>query len=270
MNREGGYEMNEILQVQNVSKVYEDNAVKALQNASFTVHEGELISIIGPSGSGKSTLLRCINRMIDVTSGSIQFLNYEVTSADKKQIREIRRNIGMIFQHYNLVYRLNVLENVLHGCLGYYPTWKTTLGLYSQKDIEQAAKLLDMLGLGDKLYDKCCDLSGGQKQRVGIARALIQNPKMVLCDEPIASLDPQSSKVIMEYLKDIAKKMKIPCIVNLHQVDVTMHYSDRIIGMHKGKIVFNGKPKDLDSSIIEKIYGVSMDELISKVDEVKA
>lgn len=262
--------MSEILRVQNVSKTYEDNAVKALQNASFTVNEGELISIIGPSGSGKSTLLRCINRMIDVISGSIQFLNYEVTSANKKQIRDIRRNIGMIFQHYNLVYRLNVLENVLHGRLGYYPTWKTTLGLYDQKDIEQAAKLLEMLGLGDKLYDKCCDLSGGQKQRVGIARALIQNPKMVLCDEPIASLDPQSSKVIMEYLKDITKQMKIPCIVNLHQVDVAMHYSDRIIGMHKGEIVFNGKPQDLDSATIEKIYGVSMDELISKVDEVKA
>ena len=234
------------------------------------MHEGELISVIGPSGSGKSTLLRCINRMIDVSSGSIQFLNYEVTSANKRQIKDIRRNIGMIFQHYNLVYRLNALENVLHGRLGYYPTWKSTLGLYTAKDIEQAARLLEMLGLGDKLYDKCCDLSGGQKQRVGIARALIQNPKMVLCDEPIASLDPQSSKVIMEYLKDITTSMKIPCIVNLHQVDVALHYSDRIIGMHQGSIVFNGRPQDLGSDMIEKIYGVPMDALISKVEEMKA
>ncbi|EGX77190.1 hypothetical protein HMPREF9022_00809 [Erysipelotrichaceae bacterium 2_2_44A] len=155
--------MSDILRVQNVSKTYEDNAVQALRYASFEVHEGELISVIGPSGSGKSTLLRCINRMIDVSEGSIQFLNYEVTCANKRQIKDIRRNIGMIFQHYNLVYRLNVLENVLHGRLGYYPTWKSTLGMYSQKDIEQAAKLLEMLGLGDKLYDKCCDLSGGQK-----------------------------------------------------------------------------------------------------------
>ena len=154
--------MSDILRVQNVSKTYEDNAVQALRHASFEVHEGELISVIGPSGSGKSTLLRCINRMIDVSEGSIQFLNYEVTCANKRQIKDIRRNIGMIFQHYNLVYRLNVLENVLHGRLGYYPTWKSTLGMYSQKDIEQAAKLLEMLGLGDKLYDKCCDLSGGQ------------------------------------------------------------------------------------------------------------
>lgn len=125
--------MSEILRVQNVSKTYEDNAVKALCNASFDVHEGELISVIGPSGSGKSTLLRCINRMIDVSSGSIQFLNYEVTSANKRQIKDIRRNIGMIFQHYNLVYRLNALENVLHGRLGYYPTWKSTLGLYTAR-----------------------------------------------------------------------------------------------------------------------------------------
>ena len=176
----------------------------------------------------------------------------------------------MIFHHYNLVYRLNALENVLHGRLGYYPTWKSTLGLYTAKDIEQAARLLEMLGLGDKLYDKCCDLSGGQKQRVGIARALIQNPKMVLCDEPIASLDPQSSKVIMEYLKDITTSMKIPCIVNLHQVDVALHYSDRIIGMHQGSIVFNGRPQDLGSDMIEKIYGVPMDALISKVEEMKA
>ena len=210
--------MSDILRVQNVSKTYEDNAVQALRHASFEVHEGELISVIGPSGSGKSTLLRCINRMIDVSEGSIQFLDYEVTCANKRQIKDIRRNIGMIFQHYNLVYRLNVLENVLHGRLGYYPTWKSTLGMYSQKDIEQAAKLLEMLGLGDKLYDKCCDLSGGQKQRVGIA----------------------------------------------------LHYSDRIIGMHQGSIVFNGKPQELGSDVIEKIYGVPMNELISKVEEVKA
>ena len=254
--------MSDILRVQNVSKTYEDNAVQALRYASFEVHEGELISVIGPSGSGKSTLLRCINRMIDVSEGSIQFLNYEVTCANKRQIKDIRRNIGMIFQHYNLVYRLNVLENVLHGRLGYYPTWKSTLGMYSQKDIEQAAKLLEMLGLGDKLYDKCCDLSGGQKQRVGIARALLQNPKIMLCDEPIASLDPQSSKVIMEHLKAITTNMRIPCIVNLHQVDVALHYSDRIIGMHQGSIVFNGKPQELGSDVIEKIYGVPMNELI--------
>ncbi len=257
----------EILKVEHISKTYQPNAVKALKDASFTLHEGELVSVIGPSGSGKSTLLRCMNRMIDTSEGNIYFLGQDVTKANKKEIREIRRNIGMIFQHYNLVYRLNVLENVLHGRLGYYPAWKSALGMYQDQDVEKAAQLLEMLGLKDRLYDQCSMLSGGQKQRVGIARALIQDPKLVLCDEPIASLDPQSSKVIMEYLHDIVKTMNIPCIVNLHQVDVALHYSDRIIGMHEGEIVFQGKPKELTNEMIERIYGVSISELIGKVEE---
>lgn len=262
--------MEEILQVSNVTKIYAKNQMKALSNANFKVYKGELISIIGPSGSGKSTLLRCINRMIDVSDGKIMFNGLDVVKANKHEIRQIRRNMGMIFQHYNLVYRLNVLENVLHGRLGYYPTWKSTLGLYAKEDIEYAARLLEMLGLGDRLYDRCSELSGGQKQRVGIARALIQNPGMILCDEPIASLDPQSSKVIMEQLKKITVEMQIPCLVNLHQVDVALRYSDRIIGMHQGEIVFCGKPEALSEAMIEKIYGVSMDELINQVNEVKA
>lgn len=262
--------MEQILHVSNVSKIYAGTNRKALANATFEVHKGELISIIGPSGSGKSTLLRCINRMIDVSEGYIKFMDHDVTKANKKEIKLIRRNIGMIFQHYNLVYRLNVLENVLHGRLGYYPTWKSALGMYKQEDIEHAAKLLEMLGLGDRLYDRCSELSGGQKQRVGIARALIQNPQMILCDEPIASLDPQSSKVIMEQLKTIAKDMQIPCLVNLHQVDVALRYSDRIIGMHQGEIVFCGAPNELTNDVIEQIYGASMDELISNVEEVAA
>lgn len=260
--------MEEILNVSKVTKIYPKNQVKALQGASFQVYKGELISIIGPSGSGKSTLLRCINRMIDVTDGMIMFKNQDVTKADKKEIRTMRRNIGMIFQHYNLVNRLNVLENVLHGRLGYYSTFKSAFGMYQKDDIEHAAKLLGMLGLGDRLYDRCADLSGGQKQRVGIARALIQNPDMILCDEPIASLDPQSSKVIMEQLKKITVEMNIPCLVNLHQVDVALQYSNRIIGMHEGHIVFCGKPHELTNEMIEQIYGVPLNELISRVDEV--
>lgn len=259
--------MEPVLTVKHVSKTY-NNKVQALKGASFEVYPGELISIIGPSGSGKSTLLRCINRMIDVTEGEIDFLDVDVTKANKKQIKEVRKNIGMIFQHYNLVYRLNVLENVLHGRLGYYPTWKSSLGLYREQDIEKGAKLLEMLGLKDRLYDQCSQLSGGQKQRVGIARALIQDPSIMLCDEPIASLDPQSSKIIMEHLHRIAKEMNIPCLVNLHQVDVALKYSDRIIGMHEGTIVFSGKPSELTEETIEKIYGVPMNELISKVEQV--
>lgn len=257
--------MEEVLKLTNVSKIY-DNKIQALKSVSFDAYKGEIISIIGPSGSGKSTLLRCINRMIPATEGEIDFMGIDVSKANKKQIKEVRKNVGMIFQHYNLVYRLNVLENVLHGRLGYYPTWKSSLGLFSNKDVEKAAELLNMLGLGDRLYDKCSKLSGGQKQRVGIARALIQEPEILLCDEPIASLDPQSSKVIMEHLKNIAKTMHIPVLVNLHQVDVALHYSDRIIGMHEGELVFNGEPSELKSEMIEKIYGVPMDELISIVE----
>lgn len=140
--------------------------------------------------------------------------------------------------------------------------------MYKEEDVEKAAQLLDMLGLSDRLYTRCSDLSGGQKQRVGIARALLQDPKVLLCDEPIASLDPQSSKIIMEHLHMIAKKMKIPCIVNLHQVDVALRYSDRIIGMHQGEIVFEGTPAELNDAVIEKIYGVPVQELISKVEQV--
>lgn len=251
-----------ILSVSNLKKTY-PNGVNALRGVSFDITSGELVSIIGPSGSGKSTLLRCLNKMIDSTDGSIQFIGTDVINANKKQTKELRKNLGMIFQHYNLVYRLNALENVLHGRLGYYSALQSSLGLFKQEDINQAAQILEMLGLGDKVYERCHNLSGGQKQRVGIARALIQNPRMILCDEPIASLDPQASKVIMEYLKDITVSMGIPCLVNLHQVDVAKRYSDRIIGMRDGLIKFIGTPDELTDEIISDIYGVSMEELIS-------
>lgn len=203
---------------------------------SFHVNKGELVSIIGPSGAGKSTLLRCINKMIEPDHGSeIIFDEVEVMPLKKKKLAEIRKQIGMVFQHYNLVYRLTALENVLHGRLGYYSTVRGALSMYSNEDIERASHLLEILGLGERKYFKCGNLSGGEKQRVGIARSLIQDPKLILCDEPIASLDPQASKVIMDYLKKINKEMKIPVLVNLHQVDVAISYSDRIIGMSKGE-----------------------------------
>lgn len=169
----------------------------------------------------------------------------------------------MVFQHYNLVYRLTALENVLHGRLGYYSTFRGALSLYDKEDVRRASDLLELLGLGDRKYFKCSYLSGGQKQRVGIARALIQDPKIILCDEPIASLDPQASKVIMEYLKKINKEMGIPVLVNLHQVDVAINYSDRIIGMNDGKIVFDDLPSNLDKRSIEIIYGAKMDEILA-------
>jgi phosphonate transport system ATP-binding protein len=252
-----------VLKAKNLSKTY-DGKTKALNGVSFNLKKGELVSVIGPSGAGKTTLFRCINRMIEPDAGSsIEFDSKEVVGMNKKQLRDIRKHIGMVFQHYNLVYRLTALENVLHGRLGYYSTIKGMLSLYSRKDIQRAGELLGLLGLSDREFFRCSNLSGGQKQRVGVARALIQEPKMILCDEPIASLDPQSSKVIMEYLKEITTTMDIPCLVNLHQVDVAIKYSDRIIGMSDGDIVFNDIPFKLTEEKISMIYGADNDEVIA-------
>ncbi|MFD4816670.1 phosphonate ABC transporter ATP-binding protein [Peribacillus butanolivorans] len=253
--------MTTLLEVKNVSKHF-GNDTKALSNIDFSVKEGEFVSIIGPSGAGKSTLLRCINRMIDASSGDIIFDNDHVYELNKRELKKVRRKIGMIFQHYNLVNRLSVIENTLHGRLGYKSTLAGILGLYSEDEKLQAANILQILGLEDQLYKRSDELSGGQKQRVGIARALIQNPKLLLCDEPIASLDPNSSKVIMDHLRNICTSMGITVVVNLHQVDVALKYSDRIIGVNGGKIVFNGTSQNITSSDIHQIYGSDEGKLI--------
>ncbi|MET3321687.1 UNVERIFIED_ORG: phosphonate transport system ATP-binding protein [Peribacillus simplex] len=253
--------MTTLLEVKNVSKHF-GNDTKALSNIDFSVKEGEFVSIIGPSGAGKSTLLRCINRMIDASSGDIIFDNEHVYELNKRELKKVRRKIGMIFQHYNLVNRLSVIENTLHGRLGYKSTLAGILGLYSEDEKLQAANILQILGMEDQLYKRSDELSGGQKQRVGIARALIQNPKLLLCDEPIASLDPNSSKVIMDHLRNICTSMGITVVVNLHQVDVALKYSDRIIGVNSGKIVFNGTSQNITSSDIHQIYGSDEGKLI--------
>lgn len=253
--------MAQILKFDNVTKYY-SNGIHALKNASFEVEEGEFISIIGPSGSGKSTILRSINKLITITEGEIYLEGTPVSKQKGKDLRRLRRNIGMIFQNYNLVYSLSVLQNVLHGCLGYMSGVKGAFGIYSEEDKKRALDLLDELGIKQYCYNKASDLSGGQKQRVGIARAIMQEPKILLCDEPIASLDPSSAKTIMDLLKDMAQKRNIACIVNLHQLDVALKYSTRIIGLSKGEIVFDGKPQDLDDAAIERIYGTSRENLM--------
>lgn len=252
----------QLLKVNNLSKDYK-GGTKALKNVNFSVKEGEFISIIGPSGAGKSTLLRCINRIIDATEGKIIFNNIDVGSIKKKDLRSLRTKIGMIFQHYNLVNRLSVIENVLHGRLGYKSTLAGIIGKYTEEEKIQAFKILGKLGLEDQAYKRCDQLSGGQKQRVGIARALVQNPKLILCDEPIASLDPNAAKVIMDHLKSINKEMGITCILNLHQVDVALKYSDRIIGINGGETVFNGKPSEITKEQIHEIYGSEYGDLIT-------
>ncbi len=251
-----------VLKIEDLNKTYGSNHV--LHDIDFDLYEGELVSIIGPSGAGKSTLLRCINRLVEPDEGSkIYFLDKDITKLSKKELMSARREIGMIFQHYNLVNRLTAIENVLHGKLGSYSPFRGIFSLYYQEDIDKAQSILEELGLSERKYYRCSELSGGQKQRVGIGRALIQNPKMILCDEPIASLDPQSSKVIMEHLRKISKESNIPCLINLHQVEVAKTYSDRIIGINSGKVVFRGRPEELSDEDIFKIYGASLSEILA-------
>ncbi len=253
--------MEPILKFDNVSKHY-PNGVHALKGVSFTVREGEFVSVIGPSGSGKSTLLRAINRLIPISGGTVWLDGQAVSAQRGKGLRQLRRKVGMIFQNYNLVYSLSVLQNVLHGRLGYMNGLKGVFGLYSEEDKQEGLDLLEELGLADFAYNRASDLSGGQKQRVGIARAIIQRPKLLLCDEPIASLDPSSAKTIMDLLRDMTQRRNIACIVNLHQLDVALKYSTRIIGLSKGEIVFDGPPEQLRDATIERIYGTSRENLM--------
>lgn len=243
-----------LLKVEKLGKSYNANT-KVLNDVSFEVEAGEFVSIIGPSGAGKSTLLRCMNRMVEIDEGKVIFNGNDVGSLNKKELRKMRTNIGMIFQHYNLVPRLSVIENVLHGRFGYKTTIQGILGKFTDDEKEQAFYLLKKLGIEEHAYKRCDQLSGGQQQRVGIARALIQEPKIVLCDEPIASLDPNASQVIMDYLKSITMELNITCIVNLHQVEIARSYSDRIIGLSKGSVVFDGPSFRLSTDSTDLIYG---------------
>ena len=252
-----------VLQLKDLHKSYDDR-VTVLSSIDLTLTEGEFVSIIGPSGAGKSTLLRCINRMIEPTSGEVIFDNQDIMLLNKKKLRRERAKIGMIFQHYNLVSRLTVFENVLHGRFGYKSTLQGLFNMYTEEEKMLAFSILEKLGMKDHIYKRCDQLSGGQKQRVGIARALVQEPKLLLCDEPIASLDPNSSKIIMDHLKEISQSMGITVLVNLHQVDVATRYSDRIVGLSKGTKVFDDTPARLNPFAIREIYGASMDELITE------
>lgn len=251
-----------LLEFKGVSKTY-DNVVNALEDVSFSIEEGEFVSIIGPSGAGKSTLLRCVNRLVDASQGAIFFDGQDITKVHKKQLREARVKTAMIFQHYNLVDRLSVAENVLHGRLGRKSTLSGMAGHYTEEEKEEAFRIIREMGLGDQAYKRCDELSGGQKQRVGIARAIMQHPKLILCDEPIASLDPKSSKVIMDHLSTINKTKNITCLVNLHQVDVAIKYSQRIIGVAAGRIVYDGSSRGLTKDIIHEIYQSNEHDLIT-------
>lgn len=250
-----------IMEISNIDKAYSGDK-KVLNDIAFDIRQGEVLSIIGPSGAGKSTLLRVINRMIEPSGGSITFQGEDTLSMKGRKLRSMRTDIGMIFQHYNLVDRSSVFENVLHGLLGYKNSLQGIFSLYTEAEKQRAIEIISELGIGEQLYKRCDELSGGQKQRVGIARALIQDPKIILCDEPIASLDPNASRTIMEYLRRISRERGITIVVNLHQLDAARQYSDRIIGLNGGNIVYNGNPDAIDSEAISRIYGSTLDELI--------
>ena len=245
--------MKTLLSVKDLRKVY-DNGTHALRGVSFDLYEGEFVSIIGLSGSGKSSLLRCINQLIRQTEGSIIFKGIQVEKASKKDLRKTRREIGMIFQHYNLIDRLTVIQNVLHGRLGYMSDFHGVFDLYNMNDRREALRILERVGLENEILKRADQLSGGQKQRVGISRALAQKPSLMLADEPIASLDPVSSGIVMDYLHNICREDGIAAIVSLHQVDFAIKYATRIIGIRDGMIVYDGTPKDLTDSIISEIY----------------
>src|SRR5262247_1828052 len=225
-----------------------------LRDVSLAVEGRGLTAIIGPSGTGKSTLVRCINRLVEPTSGEILFRGQDLVRLSRRELRAARRRIGMIFQEYNLVERLSVIENVLCGRLGYVPVWRAWLRRFPDADIARAFELLDAVGLGDLATQRADRLSGGQRQRVGIARALMQEPDLVLADEPTSSLDPKTSVEIMELIARRAGERDIPVIVNMHNVELARRFADRVVGMAKGEVVFDGKPAALEDEHLIKIY----------------
>ncbi|MGA1306784.1 MAG: phosphonate ABC transporter ATP-binding protein [Candidatus Kapaibacteriota bacterium] len=246
--------MSTLLSIQNIVKTY-PNGHTALKDISFDVQEGEFIAIIGLSGSGKSTLLRCINRMHDLTSGKIFFRGKEITSLQGEELRKHRRECGMIFQHFNLVKRRSVMDNVLSGMLGRAPIWKSILGQFSDDDRNRALNNLNIVGIAEKAGSRADALSGGQQQRVAIARALMQNPSIILADEPVASLDPATSHSVMNYLETINKEMGKTVLCNLHFMSLVRRYATRAIALKDGIIVFDGDPKEITDERFKEIYG---------------
>lgn len=240
--------------VKNLVKAYVPGK-PVLNDISFEVDGRCTVAIIGPSGTGKSTLLRCINRLIDPSGGSIFVAGNEMTRLSGKQLRLARHHIGMVFQEFNLVERLSVIENVLCGRLGFVPVWRAFLRRFDQKDIDRAFELIDQVGLNDFATVRADALSGGQRQRVGIARAVMQGPDLLMADEPTSSLDPKTSVEIMGLLNDFSKAHDIPVLINIHDVNLAKRFAGRIIGMSLGTIVFDGPPSELSDSHLKQIYG---------------
>ena len=243
-----------MLRIENLHKRYRTGD-QALREVSFTVPAGQLVGLIGPSGAGKSTLIRCVNRLVEPTGGRIFLDDLELTALGRSELRKARRRIGMIFQEFALVERLTVMENVLSGRLGYVSFWQSFARRYPPADIAKAFALLERVGVLDQADKRADALSGGQRQRVGVARALEQDPELLLIDEPTASLDPKTSRQIMRLIREICAERNLPVIINIHDVLLAQDFVDRIVGLRNGELVFDGLPSALSPEVLTRIYG---------------
>ena len=242
-----------MLSVTDLRKTY-SSGDEALRGVSLDVGGNETVAVIGPSGAGKSTFISCINRLTEPSDGQVELDGVDILRLSGKDLRNARRDMGMIFQEFNLVERLTVMENVLSGRLGYVSTWDAFRRRFSGDDVERAYEVLDRVGLAGHENDRADELSGGQRQRVGIARAVVQRPKILLVDEPTSSLDPETSRAVMDLLTTIAAEDGIPVLINIHEVNLAIEYADRIVGLRDGEKVFEGPPEDLDEAAQSQIY----------------
>ncbi|WP_207647621.1 phosphonate ABC transporter ATP-binding protein [Clostridium collagenovorans] len=243
-----------LIKFDKVNKVY-PNGLHALKNISLEIEQGEFVAIIGLSGAGKSTLLRTINRMHDITEGSLTVNGQEVNRLNGKDLRKFRRKIGMVFQSFNLVTRTSVIKNVLTSRVPDMPLWKAIIGLYSKEDKIKALEALDKVGILDKAYIRADQLSGGQQQRVALARTIAQNPEIILADEPVAALDPVTASQVMDDFKKINEELNISVLINIHHVDLALKYADRVIGIKAGEIVYDGPSSEVNDDVLTQIYG---------------
>lgn len=243
-----------MIQFIDVTKIY-NNGTKALDNINLKIGQGEFVAVIGLSGAGKSTLIRCINRIHDITSGHIIVDEVDVSKLKGQHIRKFRRRIGMIFQSFNLVTRTTVINNVMVSFVPGLPLWRKVTGIFQKEHKIKALEALEKVGILDKAFVRVDQLSGGQQQRVALARTLAQNPDIILADEPIASLDPVTARIVMDDFKKINKEMNISVIMNIHHVEIALEYADRIIGIRKGEVVYDGETSQVTQEILQEIYG---------------